>query len=241
MGNRRHTRALLGTVGMALLAVTACSQDGATSPRTVRELAGGAEAVRAREQVEQEIRTTVDHWDVHTALTLGLVTVDDSCAGGQAKEWFFQDGDDRYKIRCTMYVTAYFGADPHQVPDTIDGILAAGDPETSPIPFGHDFDYATKVVDYYRGTTGDPQGPGTGEPHQLFSAGTATLDWDQVRQQGTRQLVEEPRACAPGVPPVQRCLREPASTGVTTLRREYGMVFRLEFPSRNYFTVYKDG
>ncbi|MEU9268801.1 hypothetical protein AB0E04_25575 [Streptomyces sp. NPDC048251] len=43
----------------------------------------------------------------------------------------------------------------------------------------------TKVVDYYRGRTGDPQGPGTGEPRELFSAGTVTLDWDQVHRNGT--------------------------------------------------------
>ncbi|MGV9245467.1 hypothetical protein [Streptomyces sp. NPDC003710] len=226
---------------MALLAVSACSQDGATSPETVRELAGSAEAVRARKQVEQEIRETIAHWDVHTPLTLGLVTVDDSCVGGRAKELFFQDGDDQYKIRCTMFVDAYFGASPHHVPDTIDGILTAGDPDGSPIPFGHDFFYATKVVDYYRGKTGDPQGPGTGEPKELFSAGTVTLNWDQVRQTGKRELIEEPRACSPGDPPVRRCLREPASTSVTNLRRKYGMVFKLTLPSRNYFTVYKDG
>ncbi|MFG3029437.1 hypothetical protein ACGFZJ_13125 [Streptomyces sp. NPDC048253] len=231
---------MAGLVGMALLAVSACAQDGATSPETVRELAGSAEAVSTREQVEQGIRKTVDHWDAHTALTLGLVTLDDSCVGGKAEEWFFQDGDDEYEIRCTMYVSAYFGADPRRMPDTIDGILTAGDPENSPIPFGHDFIYATKVVDYYRGRTGDPQGPGTGEPRELFSAGTVTLDWDQVRRSGTRQLIEEVPSCAPGVPPVKRCLREPASAGVATLRREYGMVFKLVFPSSNYFTVYKD-
>ncbi|MFF1442021.1 hypothetical protein [Streptomyces sp. NPDC058295] len=90
-------------VCMALLTASACSQDGATSPQTVRELAGSAETVEARGQVEQEIRKTIDHWDDHTALTLGLVSVDDSCGGGPAKEWVFQDGDDRYTIRCTMY------------------------------------------------------------------------------------------------------------------------------------------
>ncbi|MFG2478547.1 hypothetical protein [Streptomyces fagopyri] len=226
---------------MALLALSACAQDGATSPKTVRELAGSSEAVGARRQVERGFRETITHWDAHTALTLGLVTVDDSCVGGRAKEWFFQDGDDEYKIRCTMHVNAYFGADPHHVADTIDGILTAGDPDGSPIPFGHDFFYATEVVDYYRGRTGDPQGPGTGEPSELFSAGTVTLDWDQVRQNGKRRLIEELPACSPSDPPVQRCLREPASTSVTNMRRKYGMVFKLSFPSTNYFTVYKDG
>ncbi|MFJ3307250.1 hypothetical protein ACIPSA_29915 [Streptomyces sp. NPDC086549] len=226
---------------MALLAVSACSQDGATSPKTVRKLAGSAEAVRARKQLEQENRKTIAYWDAHTPLTLGLVTVDDWCMGGRAKELFFQDGDDRYKIRCTMQVSAYFGASSHHVSDTIDGILTAGDRDGSPIPFGHDFYYATKVVDYYRGKTGNPQGPGTGEPNQLFSAGTVTLDWDQVRQSGKRELIEEPPACSPSDPPVQRCLREPATTSVANLRRKYGMVFKLVLSSTEYFTVYKDG
>lgn len=242
MGHRRRTRAILGMVcSVALLAVSACSQDGATSPKTVRKLAVSAEAVKAREQVEQEIRKTITDWDAHTALTLGLVTVDDLCVGGRAKELFFQDGDDLYKIRCTMYVNAYFGASPQHVSDTIDSILTAGDPDGSPIPFGHDFIYATKVVDYYRGKTGDPQGPGTGEPNELFSGATVTLNWDQVRQNGKRELIEELPACSPSDPPVHRCLREPDSTSVTNLRRKYGMVFKLTFPSRDYFIVYKDG
>lgn len=242
VGRRWQARAILGTVcSVALLAVSACSRDGATSPKTVRELAGSTEAVRAREQVEQGIRKAITQWDAHTPLALGLVTVDDSCMGGRAKEWFFQDGDDQYKIRCTMHVDAYFGASPHHVSDTIDGILTAGDPDGSLIPFGHDFIYATKVVAYYRGKTGDPQGPGTGEPRELFAAGTVTLNWDQVRQKGKRELIEEPPACFPGAPPVHRCLREPASTSVTDIRRKYGMVFKVSFPSSEYFKVYKDG
>lgn len=226
---------------MALLATAACSQGGATSPKTVRELAGGAEAVKARTRTEQELRKTIAYWDAHTSLTLGLLDVEDTCTGGKAKELFFQDGDDRYRIRCTMSVTAYFGADPHRVADTIDGILTAGDPAGSAVPFGHDLGYATKVVAYYRGRTGDPQGPGTGEPRELFGAGTATLDWDQVRQSGRRRLVEGPPACSPGGPSVRRCLREPASTSVADLRRRYGMVFELGIPAHDYFTVYKSG
>ncbi|MFF4402513.1 hypothetical protein [Streptomyces sp. NPDC001480] len=225
---------------VALLSVSACSQDGATGAKTVRQLAGSAEAVRVRKQVEQRLRETIAHWDAHTALTLGLVTMDDMCMGGKAKEYFFQDGDDRYKIRCMMRVNAFFGASPHHAADTIDSILTAGDPDGSPIPFNHDFFYATKVVDYYRGKTGDPQGPGTGEPHDL-SAGTVTLAWDQVHQRGKRQMIEELAICSPSDPPVHRCLREPASTSVTSLRRKYGMVFNLSFSTEDYFTVYKSG
>ncbi|MBL1082311.1 hypothetical protein JK359_10000 [Streptomyces actinomycinicus] len=221
--------------------MSACAQDGATSPETVRKLAGSAEAVRARKQTEQRMREAIAHWDAHTPLTLGRIGVDDRCVGGQAEDLFFQDGGDQYKIRCTMSVDAYFGADPRRVSDTIDGVLTAGDPDGSPIPFGHDFFYATKVVDYYRGRTGDPQGPGTGEPHDLFSAGELTLEWDQVRQKGKRELIEEQAVCTPGDPPVERCLREPSSASVADLRRKYGMVFRVSFSSSNYFTVYKDG
>lgn len=228
--------------GGALPAVSACGQDGATSPETVRELAGGPQATGARERTEQRTREAIAYWDAHTALTRGLVTVDDSCQGGRAKELFFADGDDRYKIRCTLSVTAYFGADPHHVPGTIDGILTAGDKDGSPVPFDHDFSYATKVVDYYRGRTGDPQGPGTGEPYELFSAPTLTLDWDQVRQPGRRQLIEEPKPCSPtDPPPVERCLREPAGTRVADLRHRYGMVFKVTFSPDEYFIEYKDG
>lgn len=40
-------------------------------------------------------------------------------------------------------------------------------------------------------------------------------------------------------PPMQRPLHEPASTGVADLRREYGMVFKVTMPVKNYFTVRK--
>lgn len=218
-----------------VLALASCGR--APSEKSVRKLADSPEAVRARQQVEEDIRNAIAYWDAHTPLTLGVVALEDACGGGKDKEWFFPTGDDTYKIRCTMYVTAYFGADPKGVADTIDGILAAGDPEVSPIPFGHDFIYARKVVDYYRGKTGDPQGPGAGEPKELFSAGTVTLNWDQVRQSGTRQLIEELRPCSPSDPPMRRCLREPAATSVADLRREYGMVFKLTFPATNYYSI----
>ncbi|MGW6144789.1 hypothetical protein [Streptomyces sp. NPDC055140] len=234
----RIRRALALPLSVILvLVLAACGS--ATSEKTVRRLAGSPEAVKARQEAESASRDTIAAWDAKTPLTLGLVVLEDSCAGGQAKEWFFQTGDDRYKIRCTMYVTAYFGADPRRVADTIDGVLTAGDRTGSPIPFGHDFQYARTVVDYYRGKTSDPQGPGTGEPKELFSAGTITLNWDQVHTRDTRELIEEPRPCTPHHPPMRRCLHEPTSTSVADLRREYGMVFQLTFPTRNYFIVWK--
>lgn len=141
-----------------VLALAACGR--ATSEKTVRRLAGNPEAVKARQEAESASRDTIAVWDTDTPLRLGLVVLEDACAGGQAKEWFFQTGDDRYKIRCTMYVTAYFGADPRRVADTIDGVLTAGDRTGSPIPFGHDFQYARTVVDYYRGRRATRKGRG---------------------------------------------------------------------------------
>ncbi|MET7437583.1 hypothetical protein ACWERY_38085 [Streptomyces sp. NPDC004082] len=205
----------------------------------MRKLAGSAEAVKARRGAETASRDTIAAWDANTPLTLGLVAVEDVCAGGKAQEWFFPSGDDQYKIRCTMFVTAYFGADPSRVADTIDGVLTAGDRTGSHVPFGHDFQYARTVVDYYRNKTDDPQGPGTGEPKELFSAGTVTLNWDQVRTRDARELIEEPHPCDPDDPPMRRCLREPASTSVADLRRKYGMVFKLTFAAKTYHVVQK--
>ncbi|MEU1414935.1 hypothetical protein [Streptomyces sp. NPDC005731] len=234
-------RALLAPVGLALL-LAAAGCDRGTSPKTVRKLAGSENAVHARRQAESEMRSIIAAWNEHTPLTLGLVTLYDGCGGGKAKEWFFASGDDQYKIRCSMYVTAYFGADPNHIADTIDGILTAGDANPAKIPFNHDFYYATQVAKYYRGEVGDPQGPGTGEPAQLFEATMPTLNWDQVRTNGQgRRLIEEPNPCpeASNDPPVRRCLHEPASTSVSELRRRYGMAFSLTFPVRDYFVVMK--
>ncbi len=236
---RSHIRRVLFFPLSVILVLSLAACGRATSEKTVRKLAGSSEAVKARQEAESASRDTIAAWDANTPLKLGLIAVEDVCAGGKAKEWFFPTGDDQYKIRCTMYVTAYFGADPRRVADTIDGILTAGDRTGSPIPFGHDFQYARTVVDYYRGKTRDPQGPGTGEPKELFSAGTVTLNWDQVHTRGTRELIEEPRPCATEDPPVRRCLREPESASVADLRRKYGMVFKLTFPAKDYLIVRK--
>jgi hypothetical protein len=176
-----------------ILTVVACSRSGATSEKTARKLAGSPQAVKARQDAEASMRKAIASWNTHTPLTLGLITVDDVCIRGKAREWFFSSGDDQYTIRCSMYVTAYFGADPRRMADTIDGILSAGDRPGSVVPFGHDFQYARNVVDYYRGMPGDPQGPGTGEPNELFAAATVTLNWDQVITPGPRKLIDEPR------------------------------------------------
>jgi hypothetical protein len=220
-----------------VLALAACGR--ATSEKTVRKLAGSPEALKARQEAELASRAIIATWHAETPLTLGLVVLEDVCAGGSAPEWLFPTGADKYKIKCTMSVAAYFGADPRRMADTIDGVLSAGDRTGPPIPFDHHFHYARTVVDYYRGKTGTPEGPGTWEPMQLSRGMTLTLSWDQVRSGHTGRLIEEPRPCSPHEPPVQRCLREPASTSVADLRREYGMVFKITVPVTNYFTVWK--
>ncbi len=220
-----------------VLVLAACGR--ATSEKTVRKLAGSPEALKARQEVELASRDVIAVWDAETPLTLGLVVLEDVCVGGSAKELFLPTGSDRYKIKCTMSVAAYFGADPRRMADTIDGVLSAGDRTGPPIPFDHEFHYARAVVDYYRGKAGDPQGPGTGEPTHLSGGTTLTLSWDQVRSGNTGQLIEEPRPCSPHDPPVRRCLNEPASTSVADLRREYGMVFKITMPVKNYFTIWK--
>ncbi len=220
-----------------VLVLAACGR--ATSEKTVRKLAGSPEALKARQEAELAGQDIIAVWGAETPLTLGLVVLEDVCVGGSAPEWLFPTGADKYKIKCSMSVAAYFGADPRRMADTIDGVLSAGDRTGPPIPFNHEFHYARTVVDYYRGKTGNSEGPRTWEPMQLSRGMTLTLSWDQVRSGHTGRLIEEPRPCSPHEPPVRRCLREPASTSVADLRREYGMVFKITMPVRNYFTVWK--
>lgn len=235
----RIDRAVLAPLGIILVLTLAACSSGETSEKTARKLAGSPQAIKARDDAEASMRNAIAFWDAHTSLTLGLVTVDDVCIRGRGRELFSSSGDDQYKIRCLMSVTAYFGADPRHMADTIDGILSAGDRTGSVVPFGHDFQYARKVVDYYNGKPGDPQGPGTGEPTELFAAATATLNWDQVTTRVSRKLIDEPHPCAPADPPLRRCLREPANTQVTNLRRKFGTVFKLTFATSEYYVVRK--
>ncbi|MFF1268895.1 hypothetical protein ACFVZE_23995 [Streptomyces anulatus] len=240
--NRQQRSRIRRVIGLPLtiylmLLLAACGR--ATSEKTVRKLAGSPEALKARQEAELASRDIIAAWDAETPLTLGLVVLEDVCVGGSATELFLPTGSDRYKIKCMMSVAAYFGADPRRIADTIDGVLSAGDRTGPPIPFDHDFHYARAVVDYYRGKAGDPQGPGTGEPARLSGGTILTLSWDQVRSGNTGQLIEEPRPCSPHEPPVRRCLNKPASTSVADLRREYGMVFKITMPVKNYFTVGK--
>ncbi|MFE9374715.1 hypothetical protein ACFYM2_33780 [Streptomyces sp. NPDC006711] len=230
---------------LLVFALSACSsQDRATSPQEVRSLAGSSQALQSRKIAEGRLRATVNEYATHTPLTLGLVTLNDVCAGGKAKELFFQSGDDQYKIRCALRITAYFGADPHRMGDVLDGILTAGDryasqhDDSASIPFHH-IDGRSAFVDYYRGTGPNPTGPNLPEPAGLFGR-LQSLSWDSVRST-PKKLIEEASACLQHDPPTTRCLREPSSKTVSDIREQFGMVFKLEVPSITYYTVCKDG
>ncbi|MFF1836058.1 hypothetical protein ACFVXE_17895 [Streptomyces sp. NPDC058231] len=209
----------------------------------MRRLADGPQAARARQDAEKHLRDVVHTYDKDTGLTLAMVTVDDSCGTGAESVW--PSEDDRYRIRCTLAVAGYYGADPDRIGDELNGIFSAGDRHTSgtapdgSIPFGHD-DYRTKLVAYYRGKGPNPVGPATQEP-RLVSDPSQTLEWDAVRSRGHRSLIEEPPACAKSDPPVRRCFHEPEPRAVADIRRRYGMVFRLTESHVQYYEVYKDG
>lgn len=234
----RSTAALL-----LVLALSACSStDRATSPEEVRELANGAPAQMARQEIEDHLRAVVRAYDDKTPLTLGLVAVDDRCVGGSAKEWFFQTGDDQYRIRCHLDVSAWFGADPDRIADVLDAVFTEGDRAASAgapaasVSFGHD-GHRGRLVDYYRGRGPNPTGPDAPEPTQISDL-SQTLSWDTVRS-SVRTPVEDPEACGDEGPPVTRCLREPASTSVTEVRARHGMVFRLDLSNAEYYKVLK--
>ncbi|MEU9992850.1 hypothetical protein AB0E10_39920 [Streptomyces sp. NPDC048045] len=227
-----------GLAVLLLLAMTACSSGNrAVSPKEARRLASSRQAVEARQQAEQKLRKVVRAYADRTRLSLGLVVVLDACQTGLRKQAFFQDGSDTYKIACSMHVTAYYGADPHHMGDVIDSILTAGESDPQ-IPFTHDDD-GRRLLAYYRGKGPNPNGPGALEPSDAFVR-EGTLTWDSVRDHNPRRLVEEPLTLK-NDPPVQRFLREPSSATVSGLRKKYGMVFRLELDSGDYYKVYKSG
>ncbi|GGP82206.1 hypothetical protein GCM10010278_71000 [Streptomyces melanogenes] len=194
-----------------ILTLSACSsQDCATSPKEVRELAGSAQAQQSRKAAEGHLRSIVNAYAKSTPLTLGLVTVNDLCAGGTSTQWFFQTGDDQYKIRCAMRVTAYYGADSRRIVDVLDGILTAGDHNSSggvpgdTIPFHHG-SHGSPLLDYYRNQIPNLSGQNTPEPALLFDP-SQTLSWDTVRSSQTK-LIDEPDRCPTNDPPVTRCLQ----------------------------------
>ncbi|MFJ2847784.1 hypothetical protein ACIPD2_40195 [Streptomyces griseofuscus] len=225
-----------GLALLLLLTLTACSSGNrAISPKEARRLAGSHQAVEARRQAEQRLRNVVGAYADHTRLILGLVVVRDACQTGLHRQAFFQDGSDTYKIKCSMHVAAYYGADPHHMGDVIDSILTAGESHPQ-IPFAHD-DTGRRLLAYYRGKGPNPNGPKALDPSEVFAWGDA-LTWDPVRDRSPERLVEEPLALK-NEPPVQRFLREPASETVLGLRKKYGMVFRLELDSGDYYKVFK--
>lgn len=243
---RNAAKRLFGILSVLLLfAATLCSsRNRATSPKEVRRLAGSGQAEEAREEAEKRLQAIADAYDKKTPLTLALVTVSDVCKGGAAKEWFFRTGDDQYKIRCSLRFTAYYGADPHRIGDVLDAIFTAGDhystggaPERA-IPFNHDF-YRRNLVTYYRGHGPNPAGSNATEPSQVFSH-PQTLSWDTVRS-SKRQLVPEHDPCMESDPPVSRCLHRPAQTTVADIRKQYGLVFKLELWADGYCKVSKKG
>ncbi|SHN08553.1 hypothetical protein [Streptomyces yunnanensis] len=243
---RNAARRLLGLLSVLLVfALSACSsQNRATSPKEVRRLAGGAQVEESRKRVEKHLRDIADAYDKKTPLALALVTVGDICTGGTAKEWLYQNGADQFKIRCAMHLTAYYGADPRHIGDVLEGIFTAGDHYSvngapkSVIPFNHD-DFRRRLVDYYRGRGPNPTGPNLPEMAQV-STPSQTLSWDTVRS-SQRKLVQEPDPCMTSDPPVTRCLHEPAQKTVADIRKEYGMVFKLEIPVTYYYEMSKRG
>lgn len=230
-GTRRTLWGAVATV--AVLAVSACSaQSRATSPKEVRKLAGSAQALHAREETESRLRGVVRAYADHTPLTLGMVVVRDTCLGGKAKQLFDSNGDDAYKIRCSMQVTAYYGAAPERIVSVLDGILAAGDHTGSGIPFTHDANGT--FVDRYRDHAG-------GLEETELSIPWHTLSWDPVREHQPHLMIQEPDACPADDPPVIRCLREPEAQTVAALRKRYGMVFELDLIEPEYYRVSKKG
>ncbi|MHB9857883.1 hypothetical protein [Streptomyces sp. YIM S03343] len=148
-----------GLAVLVLLAMTACSSGNrAVSPKDARALAGSRQAVEARQQAEQKLRKVVRAYADHTRLSLGLLVVRDACQTGLRKQPFFQDGSDTYKIKCSMRVTAYYGADPHHMGDVIDSILTAGESDPQ-IPFNHDAT-GRRLLAYYRSQGPNPNAPG---------------------------------------------------------------------------------
>ncbi|MBJ6640859.1 hypothetical protein H4K36_28700 [Streptomyces sp. DHE7-1] len=233
---------------VVLLAVSACSStpDRAVGERELRELGSSGRAVQARERTEERLRDVALAYADRTSLSLGLVVVHDVCVPGSGPGWFFQQETDNYKIACSMNVTAYYGADPEHMGDTLDGVLAAGDRDRSgprssggSIPFTHT-GYGVRLVAYYRDEGPNPQGAKAAEPTRLSAQGQ-TLTWDTSRDRGSRRLVEEPYAGLVDDPPVSRVVRAPKAATVAAIRKRYGSVIRLELPYRDYFGVLKNG
>jgi hypothetical protein len=127
----RAARKIVAAVWSAsMLGVTSCSAgDNAISLEETRKLGGSTKAEQAKQKAEKHLVAIAHTYDKETPLTLALVTVKDYCASGSGGA--LPSGDDTYKIRCTVDVTGYYGADRDRIGDVMDGVLSAGDRQTS--------------------------------------------------------------------------------------------------------------
>ncbi|MEU6085608.1 hypothetical protein ABZ865_02180 [Streptomyces sp. NPDC047085] len=240
----RKNRTVRGAVAaVALIAVSACSS-GATSDKEASKLASSQAAVRARQQAQQALLRTIRSYDQRTSLTLTLTVVRDMCLPGRSRQWIDSNGDDSYKVNCTMRATAYYGADRKHVGDVLDSIFTAGDQHGTGITLGHTY-YGDHLVAYYRGkgpnplAGSQPKGQEVPEPTpELFDA-SQTLAWDPVHPTRADHPVAEPDPCPAGRPPLIRCTREPAHRTVAETRRQYSMLFELDLTAPEYYKVTK--
>lgn len=218
---------------LLLLAAAACSPGGgATSEEELRKLAGEGQAVRARQETEENLRTLVKAYD-RTTLNLGLLIMEDRCVGGAAREYFFQSGDDQYRIRCWLTATAYYTAPRDELVEVLTSIGKEGDRFDSLITF--DRDSVRYPLAYYRnrGKVGGKSQPM--EPQ--LSAVSTKLTWDHLYSE---KPIPESQPCSRDDPPVRRCWHEPTDTSIRALRQR-GMVFQLSLSPKEYHYVMKSG
>jgi hypothetical protein len=183
-----------------------------TRPRTVRRLAGSREAQAARERAEQHLRDIVRAYDALPTLTLGLLTIEDTCSGGGG--WTLAS-DNNSRLSCTLYATAYYTAS-QDAGTVLDDVLTAGEAPHSLIAFSHS---AQPYI--------------SSETQWLFGTGQ-TLSWDTP----AGRLVGEARPCRrESDPPIYRCLREGDHNTVDALRSTAGSVFRLELSPVVYYRI----
>ncbi|MFF4737562.1 hypothetical protein ACFY2W_17045 [Streptomyces sp. NPDC001262] len=201
---------------IALFALSACaSPDRAVGSKELRKLGNSSQAAQARQREEKHLRRVAQAYADRNHLSLGLVVVHDICEPGSGPGWFFQQETNDYKVACSMSITAYYGADLKRMNDVLDGPL---------------------TVD--RGQGADD--PGTADPGQEVYYGQK-LTWNTVHDTDSGHLVEDPYRGLSNDPPVSRVVREPASTTVAGIRKQYGMVFELELNSGDYYKVFKPG
>ncbi|MET7290373.1 hypothetical protein [Streptomyces sp. NPDC005573] len=217
-------------VSLAALFLSACSGPPATNVEEAGRLAESQVAKEARHRTEERLRATVREYVDHTSLHLGLLVLQDTCAPGAAKQWIDANGNDTYEVRCSMEVTAYFGADRRRIEAVLDELLTAGERAGSTTMFTHVTD--ERILDYYR----HPGRDGQTEPG-VMAAPDRDLFWDTLYQDRPPVRVSEPRRCYHALPPPNRCLKEPETATVAAIRQRYGIVFELPLHPQEYFKV----